>query len=335
MILTLLCERYIVQAADRRVTYSDGRAGEVMNKIVVIANAGTAAYTGLAFVDGRNPTDMLLLDSIARSFKNRTNAIERLAHQATRAVRMNHALPSSETQRATIARTSFVLGVYERPGESPGPTLIVVSNAQADFSEAWLPMASKKFHAMVGTVPHGSARLHVAGQPLPPVVRKRLTRQTRDLIHRGVGPEAAARLLARAIQDVSSANPSVGSNVTCVLVRNVPAPEPGPEGLAINVMGMVPLGEQATREANFFRAPFGDLQEEQITSIFLPDPNEPQVAYGPSYVSADVQLHSPIAGPDYAFRVAEKAVANLRAGRTIDLRIPEPFRRRREPRILP
>ncbi len=91
----------------------------------------------------------------------------------------------------------------------------------------------------------------------------------------------------------------------------MPAPKPDPEGLAINVLGMVPLGEHATREANFFRAPFGDLQEEQITSIFLPDPSEPQVAYGPSYVSADVQLHSPIAEPVIPVRAAR-----VRAGCT-------------------
>jgi hypothetical protein len=336
MILTLLCDRFIVQAADRRVTYGDGRVSEVMNKTVIVAGAGTAAYTGLAFVDGRNPTDLMLIDSLARSFKNRQNALERLAHDAERAIRLNRSLPKDVTERSRLARTSFVLGFFKNPGSSGGPSLAVVSNAQGDFTEAWRETASKRFGAVAGDLPLGQTFLHVAGQPLPASLRARLVRQSREVIRRGNGPEAAARLLARAIQDVSSTNPGVGSNVTCILVRNMSEPLPSASGeVTINAMGLIPLGEHALREANFFTSPHGDVREEQITSIFLPDARNPEIAYGPSYVSPDFQLHSPVMGPDYMFQAAQQAVENLRAGKPVDLRVPPRFRRMAEPRVLP
>lgn len=336
MILTLLSDRYVVQAADRRVTYGDGRVGEVMNKTVIVGGVGTAAYTGLAFIDGNSPTDMLLMNSLAQSFKNRENALARLAHDAERAVRMNRALPPNGEERAQIARTTFVLGYFREPGVSPGPSLVVVSNAQSDFSEAWQPTAAKKFGVVTGDLPQRQTFLHVAGQPLPPPIRARLARQTREIVRRGNGPEPAARLLARAIQDVSSINPSVGSNVTCVLVRNMPPPAPTASGeFAISMLGPVPLGEHALREANFFGSPRGDIQEEQITSIFLPDARDPEIAFGPSYVSPDIQMHSPVMGPEYMSQAAQNAVDNLRAGRTVDLRVPTRFRRLPERRVLP
>jgi hypothetical protein len=55
LVLTFLSERFIVQASDRRILYSDGRVSEVMNKAVVIGTVGCAAYTGLTFLDGRVP----------------------------------------------------------------------------------------------------------------------------------------------------------------------------------------------------------------------------------------------------------------------------------------
>lgn len=336
MILTLLCDRYVVQAADRRVTYGDGRVGEVMNKTVIVGGVGTAAYTGLAFIDGKNPTDMLLMDSLAQSFKHRENALERLAHDAERAVRLNRTLPLSVKDRAQIARTSFVVGYFRQPGVSTTPSLVVVSNAQSDFTEAWEANASKKFRVVAGDIPRGRLFLHVAGQPLPPTIRARVVRQTCEAAGRGTGPEPIARLLARAIQDVSATNPGVGSNVTCILVRNMTPPGPDPSGeFTINMMGTIPLGEHASREAHFFESPRGDIREEQITSIFLPDARDPEIAFGPSYVSPDFQMHSPILGPEYIVQVAQKAVEDLRAGRTVNLRAPARFRRLPEGRTLP
>lgn len=307
-----------------------------MNKTVVVAGVGTAAYTGLAFIDGRQPTDMLLLGSLAQSFKNRENALERLAHDAERAVRMNRSLPTDQSRRKEIARASFVLGYFIEPGRSTVPSLVVVSNAQSDFTEAWRPTASKKFSVVAGNVPRGQIFLHVAGQPLPKPIRARVVRQSREIVRRCDAPEPAARLLARAIQDVSSNNPGVGCNVTCVLVRNMPTPAASATGeLTVNMMSPVPLGQNALREANFFASPRGDIREEQITSIFLPDAQNPEIAFGPSNVSPQFQMHSPVFGPEYVTKAAEEAVKSLRAGRPVDLRVPSQFRRLPEPRVLP
>jgi hypothetical protein len=49
------------------------------------------------------------MDSVSGSFKYGTNAVERLAHDAARGVRMNRALTTNAVRRARIARTSFVL----------------------------------------------------------------------------------------------------------------------------------------------------------------------------------------------------------------------------------
>ena len=312
-----------------------------MNKAVVIESSGCAAYTGLAFLDGRKPTDEFLMQSIDDAAASGSNALEHMARSATRAVRLNAALPKARSERAVVARTSFVVAAFARSGElvSRVPTLTVVSNAQFDMSESWEPEARPRFQMTQRVVTPGEWLIHVAGQPLPVHVRKELIRNLSRAIKRCVGPEPVARLVSRAVQTVHESNEWVGPSVNCIIVRDVPPQTPtqadGQEGMAIPLM-MVPLGVYAMREANYFTGPRGDIRAEPVSAVFLPHPDHPEVALGPSFVfPGQMQVHSPMLAPEPVSAVASKAVADLRAGLFVDLQVPKQFRRAREPRTLP
>lgn len=346
MIITLVTDDYIVQASDRRVTYGS-RVGEVMNKAVIIDRSGCAAYTGLAFLDGKMPTDEFLMEAIDSAATEGEDPFQRLARHASRAVHLNKRLPNGEAERKEIARTSFVIAEFvrgagpcdARPTAPSAPVLTVVSNAQADLSESWAPQARKKFQSVHATVQPGEWILHVAGQAIPGVLRRRLDRDVSRAIARCAGPEPAARLLARAIQTVSETNKYVGPSVNCVMIRNIesdPYYDASGQRIEIGPAFDVPLGEYGQREANYFVGPRSDKRPEPVQSVFLPHPDHPEVAHGPSFVLRGMMRgHSPIVAREEISDVAVKAVQDLRAGRTVDLSLPKQFRRPREPRILP
>jgi hypothetical protein len=342
LILTLVTDRFIVQASDRRVTYGDGRVGEVMNKAVVISTTACAAYTGLAFLDGKMPTDLFLMSAIDDAFASGTPVFDRLAHDAERAVRLNRSLPKTEPERSQIARTSFVVAAFvpvlDVDGHESGrraPVLTIVSNAQFDLGESWADQAIKRFERTQVAVRGGSAFLHAAGVPVPSKTRKRLERALRHALERGAQPESVARLLARAVRDVHETNPGVGPSVNCVIVRDMAPPANNGAQLQIPVM-TVPLGAYALREANFFNGPAGHIKAEPVSSIFLPHPDHPEVALGPSFVMpGSIQMHSPLMVPEPLAEIASRAVEDLRADRIVNLEIPRRFRRTQEPRYLP
>lgn len=232
LIISYLTGRYIVQASDRRVTYGDGRVGEVMNKAVVIGHSGCAAYTGLAFLDGRHPTDEFLMQCVFDSASNNQVVFDVMSRSASRAVRMNPGLPKEAVHRGEVSRTSFVICSFMPRAREPQlnkasdrvPVLTVISNAQFDLSESWATSADKHFRMTQGAISPGKSFLHAAGQPIPALVRKRLVRDLARADRRSGEPEVAARLIARAIQEVHTANSAVGPSVNCVLVRNITTP---------------------------------------------------------------------------------------------------------------
>ena len=344
LIITFVSDRYIIQASDRRITYGDGRVGEVMNKGVVIGDSACAAYTGLAFVGGaRRPTDEFVMESIARTPDvDDSGLLARLARDATRAVRMNRDLPNGG-QRAEIARTSFVLagfvpGVDAKSGAQGSrrfPMLSVVSNAQFDLSEEWAPTARTKFEVQRAGVRDGCWFLHSAGQRIPAVIKRRLNRSLRVAVDRCAHPESAARLIARAVRDVHEVNASVGPSVNVVVIRDLVRPADA-NGRVFGGPMMVPLGEHLLREANHFRGPAFGAEAEPVNSIFLPHPEFPEVSQGPcQLLRGGVMILPPIVGPPGATEVADRATRDLRANRTVSLALPVKHPRRREPRVLP
>lgn len=344
LIITFVSGRYIIQASDRRVTYGDGRVGEVMNKGIVIGDSACAAYTGLAFLGGgRHPTDEFVMESVARSMNvDDPDLLERLARDASRTVRMNRDLPKG-AQRDEIARTSIVLagfvpGIDAATGKQRSrryPILSVVSNAQFDLSEEWAPAARPKFEVQRAWVPDGRWFLHSAGQRIPSTVKRQLIRSLRVAVDRCVHPEPVARLIARAVRDVHEVNDFVGPSVNVVVVRDLVRPADA-DGKIFGVPIVAPLGPYLLREANHFRGPFGDIKAEPVSSIFLPHPQFPEVSQGPSQVlQGGSMLHSMTFGPKEMSNVAAKATKDLRANRTVSLAVPIKYRRQREPRVLP
>lgn len=344
LIITFVSGRYIIQASDRRVTYGDGRVGEVMNKGVVIGDAACAAYTGLAFLGGgSHPTDEFVMESVARSMNvDDPELLERLARDATRTVRMNRDLPKG-AQRDEIARTSIVLAglvpsvdaATGKHGRRRYPMLSVVSNAQFDLSEEWAPTARPKFEVQRAWVPDGRWFLHSAGQRIPATVKRRLIRSLRVAVDRCVHPEPAARLIARAVRDVHEVNEFVGPSVNVVIVRDLVRAADA-EGRIFGAGIVAPLGQHLLREANHFRGPFGDIQAEPVSTIFLPHPEFPEVSQGPSQVLQGGSMHHSMTfGPEDMAEVAAKATKDLRANRTVNLAVPIKHRRQREPRVLP
>lgn len=348
MIITLVTSRYIVQVSDRRITYGHDRVGEVMNKAVIIDRSGCAAYTGLAFLDGKTPTDEFLMEAIDETAVDGEDTFDRLARHASRAVRLNKQLPPDMTKRMAIARTSFVVAEFvQATGQDDTqqtaarvPVLTVVSNAQTDMSETWATHASKKFQRVHEQVHPGTWLMHVAGQPMPATLRRNLERNLSRAIRRCTGPEPAARLMGRAIQEVSETNAWVGPSVNCVMIRDMELePWHDEHGQLIETGPgiQIPIAEYGLREANYFLGPRSDIQPEPVYSVFLPHPEHPQVANGPAFVLRGMfRGRGFMAAPDGEIaEVARKAEEDLRAGRTVDLTLPKRHRKRPEPRVLP
>lgn len=324
LILTLVTHRLTIQVSDRRATYPDGAYEEVMNKAVLLGRTATASYTGLAFLDGRHPTDETVMDSLTQVLKH-GSGLDRVANTLTGALRLNQAIP--KVTEAPVARTSIVLtGFCETDGdkllirdelaEPVRPFLATVSNAHDDLEGPWLPTPLKGFrvHSRL-LADNDTLLLHVAGQPLEHSEEVLLKRSLRRALARTAQPESAMRLMARMVQTVADRNAAVGRNVMCVAVRrsNMSLPKPNEQGETYYFPFQAPIREHAWQESNWFRG--GSPDEEQPWGVYLPDLRRPGVVYGPSYLDHQVQVHSPIASWSDLFGPANENLERVRAGR--------------------
>jgi hypothetical protein len=252
------------------------------------------------------PTDELVLSALAKPGEHIRGLIGNLSSEATQAIRQLPLNTLTPRQRRVVRRTSIVgcgfFGIKRHVVPPPYttsdglyPFLAVISNAQ-DLSEAWRPEAAKEF-AVHMAIPHEREvfTLHVAGQPLLQRERRDLWRDIRRTLPRISHPEAVARLLTRAIQQVAKRNRAVGADVmnTMIVRENVGHWDGTVAG------GLIPIGPSAQTEANYFHRPQGG---QRASWIFCPlDPTQ-QLHYGPNVACDGIQMKGTIAGPDELVR---------------------------------
>jgi hypothetical protein len=303
LLLTCVTPRFTVQASDRRLTRLDGTLHEERaNKATLWSYFGSFAYTGLAMSSRSDATDEMLTRALAEPFDSPDGAMKNLAAEATRTigrVRLQGLRPYAER---VARRTSFVgcgfAGLRDpgAAGRSPvadnlHPFLAVVSNAQ-DLSKGWRPQADPQFtvHA-VFLAEDQLFRLHEAGQPVPPKVRTDVMRMIAACLRRGVQADAVARLLARAVREVSRTNPAVGPNVMCTFVHREEVK--ASDTLVID-SGPVPIVTELMAESSYFTRMRNARPPRYIYS-----PGEPHelVHYGPNFAAPGLQMKGSIFGP--------------------------------------
>jgi len=231
LLLTCVTHRFVVQASDRLVIFPDGRVAEDRaNKVTMLGNHATFAYTGLSRCSVAESTEALVTRCFAQPATSIDKQLEYLAKEAARSIR-NLPLPSIRpSERRAVRRTSFVGGGYlgiknfrmldRMPSlEELHPFLAVVSNAQG-ITEEWRPEADQEFSPSIKLLEQDDLfGLHAAGQPFVGSERVKLERSIRRSLERITHPESIARLLTRAIRGVAVRNSRVGPNVMCTMVR--------------------------------------------------------------------------------------------------------------------
>lgn len=134
LILSCITPTFVVQISDRRLIWLDGpHKGKVKddnaNKMIVLCNRLTLAYTGLAEI-GSQKTDHWLLDVLAEIKPyNPRKAIEAIAERASRAFRFLQGSPEHKRQAFVVAGWAR----FSKDGELT-PFLSAISNA---LDDAW------------------------------------------------------------------------------------------------------------------------------------------------------------------------------------------------------
>jgi hypothetical protein len=303
LLLTCVTHRFVVQASDRRLTLTNGAIyEEIANKATLLGNHATFAYTGLSKLSVSTPTDVLLLRSLAEPGVPILKLLRNLGENAGRSIR-NLSLPGVRpSDRGWIRRTSFVGGGFfglhhpERFGRRPSvdnlhPSIAVVSNAQG-LSEEWRDTADREFSVNIMSLEQDQEfGLHAAGVTFGGPTRKELRRAIRRCNARSARPETVARLLARAIREISRRDSRVGPNVMCTLVHRERVLQP-PTGYQ---SGAIPASQSEMHrpEADYFRI----LRDNYAQYIYSPGNPADLVYYGPNWTSNGSMIQGPIFGP--------------------------------------
>lgn len=297
LLLTCVTHDFVVQASDRRLTFLNGKiAEEVANKATLFGNAGNFAFTGLSRCSHRETSDELLMRCLSVTNLPLVDLLEGLAKSAARDIR-NLPLSVRPRDRRAVRRTSFVGAGYvgvKYPGRFNLPDssdelqtfLCVVSNAQ-DLSEAWREEADQEFSVHLGWLPpERSHMLHVAGQPLLTQERVQLERGLRKALGRVTHPEPIARLLTRAVRQVSARNVTVGPNVMCTMTRRANVRDKGNISLG---GGLIPIAPGYQSEASYFHRARGGTSG-PARWIYSPADSSAADHYGPNYASSAMMM---------------------------------------------
>jgi hypothetical protein len=261
LILTCICPEFVLHVSDRRVTWLGGpNAGQVAddnrNKIVVVCNRLTFAYSGLAEI-GPLHTDVWLTDVLSKVRPYQpSRAIEVVRTRSTEAF-------AALTAGSRAKRHAFVAAGWVKTSDEAqlSPIVISVSNA-LDDAWNWQADSSPAFIVRNWTLPAGVATHVVAtGARLDPDLADDLRRSIHRCYEHGAGPDTYVRLLAAAIRTVADSNPTVGRDLLALALPATAAA--GSPGLS------VPLGSK--------------FVPNQVSSLYLPDGDLDGVLYAPTY----------------------------------------------------
>ncbi|HUQ63853.1 MAG TPA: hypothetical protein VM121_08870 [Acidimicrobiales bacterium] len=314
LVLTVVSQRYVVQASDRRLTGLDGSLFEdTANKALIYCSFASFALTGLATIGNRR-TEHLMLSALSQGH-DLQEAMAVLGKRATAAFRQLQFPPTVPThQRDVIRRTAFVAGGFqglrhperlglERTVDDLYPFAAVVSNAH-ELSGAWRDRATRDFRQEMRWLPPSeNFILVVSGQPIPSYREGRLRRHIRICIERCEGSAPLARILAREIVATAATNPAVGPNVMCTTIPRVHHNE---ATVPICSTIQVPVTTELERFAT------SDDALQYPSWIFHPTSLDAQLHYGPNVAAPGFMLAGTLLGPTHL--VASEEERRMKAG---------------------
>jgi hypothetical protein len=206
LVLTCLTSEYIVQASDRRLTLPDGRLyDDDTNKAVFYCGRVAVAYTGLAYIDGRETAEW-----IGNCMKDAEHAELAMNEVARRAQSVLGGGSSPARHFAAVAA-----GWATLRGEAPlRPYVCTASNFMNDAGE-WEDHASDRVRLRTEFLGEPNSHLfHVAGQNLTRAEVARVARLIRKAIERrSASPRPLARVLGGTVREVANGNDARAARV--------------------------------------------------------------------------------------------------------------------------
>lgn len=211
LILTFLANEYIVQIADRRLTWPNGSLyDDDTNKAVFFCSRVAVAYTGLAQLEGKPTAEWISL-----CMKDYTQTESAMNHIATRVENYFQGAKIPDKRLAIVAT-----GWATVNGKLPIRRFVSV--ASNFMSEGWQFGICDKMKVHTRLLDEDqSAHLFIAGQPLYPRETAALWRQIRRAAKKESTILGVVRLLQSTVQSVADRNGRVGKGmITHLLSRS-------------------------------------------------------------------------------------------------------------------
>lgn len=205
LILTALSHNYIVQAADRRLTYPDGSLyDDDTNKAIFYCGRVAVAYTGLALMKEDQPT----AEWIGMHMKDELGA-ERAMNRVAKETEDYLRTINRPDKRLAIVATGWATNKGIQP---PLPFICVGSNFMTD-SWSWKSTADDMMTVRYQFLERDKLiAVFVAGQALTPDEQRWLERGLRQAINDG-SSRAMVDLLSTTIQSVAGGKDSRAQRV--------------------------------------------------------------------------------------------------------------------------
>jgi hypothetical protein len=259
-VLGFLCNRFIIQVSDRRLTRPDGGLyDDHTNKCVFFDARASFSYTGLAEIEGE-PTYVWLAKVLSeqRASDLKTTG-EHLAARATTAFRRMR-IPRKWRQTTFAA----VAWAFPRDRPEPTPVDVRVSNVANGILREYFQLDIRA----IG--PKGPARiLSVAGVPLSLAARDRLDAVLRHHMRHKADVQIVVESLVRAVRQAADADTRgrIGRRLLSAVIPREAVETRGSTDLQIVVTG--PAGDEVV-------LPTFQLWEDGVWN---------GITYGPSFAS--------------------------------------------------
>lgn len=166
------------------------------------------------------------------------------------------------------------------------------------MTSGWRDTADQEFSTSVVFIPPRKIALHVAGQGLSDDRKIGVTRLIRKCNRKNLSPNSIARVLCRAIRDVSVENARVGPNIMCTIVRRSQVRS---EDISLRG-GEIPLPFDACTEATIFRY----RREAEPNYLYFPEDLWERLHYTPNYTCGGIQVMGGVAGRESAAKSARQ-----------------------------
>lgn len=271
LIACAMSDDHVAMVGDRRLIFADGRVAEDnRNKLVICEGNVVFGYTGLAHLGGMY-TDEWLTETLSKLTHERLDdKLETLAKMLRATVASCTDVPSN-TRRIAILGIGFA---REPAHESLRPFFCLLSNFHG---ENWRPQSSPFDQIRLLCRPlaeNDSLEFESVGQKMPPDDEQTLLRQMSRLSDtERLNGRTMIPILAHAIREVARNNNAVGRHLLAVAIpRN------------------------SVRPGQFLLTS-GTGNEDNPTSLYLPDGNSIGEHYAPAITVGGLQISDVRYGP--------------------------------------